>query len=66
MGSYSHARIPPSTVDGQVRRGPRDLCGSYQSGSPVWSLPALFVGAGVLLTVSSVLAASSRAARGID
>jgi MFS family permease len=31
-----------------------------------WSLPALFAGAGALLTVSSALAASSRAARGID
>jgi hypothetical protein len=31
-----------------------------------WSLPALFAGAGALLTVSSVLAAFSRAARGID
>jgi hypothetical protein len=35
-------------------------------GLAVWSLPALFVGAGVLLTLSSVLAASSTAARGID
>lgn len=35
-------------------------------GLAVWSLPALFVGAGVLLTLSSALAASSTAARGID
>ena len=35
-------------------------------GLAVWSLPALFVGAGVLLTVISALAASSKAARGID
>ncbi len=32
----------------------------------VWSLPALFAGAGALLTVSSALAAASKAARGID
>jgi MFS family permease len=31
-----------------------------------WSLPALFAGAGALLTISATLAASSRAARGID
>jgi len=35
-------------------------------GLAAWSLPALFVGAGVLLTMSSILAAASKAARGID
>jgi len=35
-------------------------------GLALWSLPALFAGAGALLTVSSVLSALSKAARGID
>ena len=32
----------------------------------LWSLPALFAGAGALLAATSVLAASGKAARGID
>jgi hypothetical protein len=32
----------------------------------MWSLPALFAGAGALLTIISALAASSKGARGID
>ncbi|MBV8201485.1 MAG: hypothetical protein JOZ15_12755, partial [Acidobacteria bacterium] len=35
-------------------------------GLALWSLPALFVGAGALLAVSSALSAASKAARGID
>ena len=32
----------------------------------MWSLPALFAGAGALLTLSSVMAASRKAARAIE
>jgi Major Facilitator Superfamily len=35
-------------------------------GLALWSLPALFAGAGALLAATSILAASSRAARAID
>lgn len=35
-------------------------------GLALWSLPALFAGGGALLTATSILAASSRAARAID
>lgn len=39
---------------------------AISGGLALWSLPALFAGGGVLLTVSSLLAASAKAARDID